>query len=179
MNNYRGYTLEQMFDLKTPERPDNACWPWAGTIASTGYAKMKHNRKMLSGHRVSYELHKGRIPSGMYVCHSCDNKICTNPNHLWLGTPADNMNDKVAKGRQSKGVAHAETFRNSPLFKQNTPRGERHGQSKVTDQQRLIIIDRVRSGEVQRAIAEDYGITPSSVSLIWCKFQKESVQEFA
>lgn len=178
MNKYRGYTLQQMFDLKTPERPDNSCWPWDAALFSNGYGAMKHGGKTLKGHRVSYELHKGRIPDGMYVCHSCDNKSCTNPDHLWIGTPADNMNDKVAKGRQSKGAAHAETFRNSPVYLENRPRGEKHGQSKVTDQQRAEIITRRQSGEVQRTIAEDYGITQSAVSYIWRKFQEETVREF-
>lgn len=174
MNKYQGYTLEQMFNLKTPERPDDACWPWSGSLFSNGYAAMKHNRKTLKGHRVSYELHYGRIPDGIYVCHSCDNKSCTNPTHLWLGTPADNMRDKVAKGRQSKGAAHAETFRNSVLFKENFPRGERSGKSKITDQQRLHVINRVKAGETQREIANDYGITQSAVSAIWRRFLKEA-----
>ena len=174
MNKYRGYTLEQMFDLKTPDRPDGECWPWNGALFSNGYGAMKHDRKTLKGHRVSYELHKGQIPDGMYVCHSCDNKSCTNPDHLWLGTPADNMNDKVAKGRQSKGVKHAETFRNSPKFKANFPRGERSGRSKITDAQRLIVIDRVKDGQTQHIIAADYGITQSAVSAIWRRFLREA-----
>lgn len=174
MSKYRGYTLEQIFDLKTPDRPDNACWPWNGVLFSNGYGAMGHGGKTLKGHRVSYELHKGPIPEGMYVCHSCDNKSCTNPDHLWLGTPADNMNDKVAKSRQSKGERHAATFRDSPKFKANFPRGERSGQSKITDSERLTVIDRVKAGQSQRAIAADYGITQSAVSAIWRRFIKEA-----
>lgn len=74
------------------------CWEW---IASNrhGYGQFCINFKVLRAHRVSYELFKGRIPEGLYICHACDNRKCVNPEHLWLGTPTDNIQDMIKKGR--------------------------------------------------------------------------------
>lgn len=81
------------------------CWEWQGTIDQDGYGKLKHARRtMYLAHRVSWELHNNQvIPQGLFVCHTCDNRKCVNPAHLWLGTPADNATDKTIKDRQAKG----------------------------------------------------------------------------
>lgn len=77
--------------------PDQ-CWIWtADTIG--GYGKIKVEGIHNMAHRVSYTMHKGPIPKGLHVCHSCDNPPCGNPNHLWLGTVKENMADRDRKGR--------------------------------------------------------------------------------
>lgn len=77
----------------------NPCWLWLGSKNDSGYGILRINRKTISTHRYSYIIHKGFIPLGMKVCHSCDIPVCVNPDHLWLGTDADNAKDKALKGR--------------------------------------------------------------------------------
>lgn len=83
---------------------DDQCWQWVGHTAC-GYGVVCDNRKSIKVHRFSYQIHVGKIPDGLMVCHHCDNKLCVNPNHLFLGTADDNVQDMVAKGRQIKGVS--------------------------------------------------------------------------
>ncbi len=85
----------------------DGCWLWRGHVSPEGYGKIWGGRELgipTGAHRVSYEIHKGEIPKGMVVMHSCDNRGCCNPDHLSLGTDADNARDKVAKGRHSFGA---------------------------------------------------------------------------
>lgn len=72
------------------------CWEWTGTT-SRGYGQMITNGRTLPTHRLSFCLDVGPIPKGLHVCHHCDNKRCIRPDHLFLGTPSDNMRDAVKK----------------------------------------------------------------------------------
>lgn len=97
------------------------CWEWAGAKNHNGYGRFHLPVKQCRAHRFSYILTHGHIPPGMCVCHTCDNPGCVNPDHLWLGTIADNMKDKERKGRSMH------------------PRGESLPQSKLTEKQVLEI----------------------------------------
>jgi HNH endonuclease len=78
--------------------PDE-CWPWQRRAMPTGYGYIWDGERYTYTHRHAYKLTYGAIPDGLCVCHTCDNRICCNPAHLWVGTNADNMRDRDAKGR--------------------------------------------------------------------------------
>jgi hypothetical protein len=91
-------TISKRFWARTI--PSNECIRWLGAITSAGYGCVRINKQTYQAHRVAYELEKGEIPSNMYVIHTCDNRWCVNPEHLFIGTHQDNMTDKIRKGRQ-------------------------------------------------------------------------------
>ena len=115
------HTLKRLL-AKTdiPDNPD-ACWNWTG--AHGRYGRMNINGKRMATHRVSYELHIGKIPDGLHVLHHCDNGLCINPKHLFVGTHSDNIKDAYSKGRV--------------IIPDN--KGERHGKSRLNEKQVIEI----------------------------------------
>lgn len=92
---------------------ESGCWEWQGSRTIQGYGRLRMPEKrggVIKAHRRAWELAKGPIPDGMYVLHHCDNRPCVRPDHLFLGTLTDNMQDMAAKGRaagfQRRGAAH-------------------------------------------------------------------------
>jgi hypothetical protein len=78
-----------------------SCWLWLGSVNKDGYGKTKLAGKHMTTHRLSWIFHRGPIPEGLEVLHTCDNPPCVNPDHLWLGTNLDNQRDAAEKGRHA------------------------------------------------------------------------------
>lgn len=118
-----------------------SCWLWRGPCNRNGYAVWSYNenskRIPVLGHRLSWSLENTDIPKGMCICHKCDVKHCVNPNHLFLGTYKDNMQDAVHKGRMASGDRHGSRTHPERVPRglksgrytkpERTARGERHG----------------------------------------------------
>lgn len=122
--------------------PMSGCWLWTGSCNSSGYGHIGKQRSCSAGtvHRVMYEHFKGPI-NGLHVLHKCDTPACCNPDHLFLGTHADNMADKVAKGRVGN------------------LRGSAVPTSKLTEMDVARIRERLATRETLVSIAADYGVS--------------------
>lgn len=126
-----------------------SCWEWIGTITSHGYGHFKRNGKLYRAHRLSFALFNGTIPAGVLVCHSCDNRKCVNPDHLWLGSNQDNSIDMSMKGR---GVGNR--------IKHHS--GDDNVNTKLT-KDKITAIKNLSSSLSQRAIARIFNVSQASV----------------
>jgi hypothetical protein len=124
-------------------RQEGECLVWTGARNDAGYGQLQWDGRVQYVHRLVYATQIGPIPEGMYVCHKCDNPPCFAPDHLFLGTNADNQRDASAKGRKPRGSAHL---------------GHR-----LSDEQ----VDRIRdSVDNQRDLAAALGVSQSLISRI-------------
>ena len=141
----------------------SGCWLWHGATSASGYGDYYLNSKSHRAHRIAYELTRGPVPAGLFVCHKCDVRSCVNPDHLFLGTHRENMADMHAKGR---GVAVGGARNGRHTKPEATARGERHGFAKFTLAQVVEIRARLAGGETQRGLARVLGVNGSTIRCI-------------
>lgn len=97
----------------------DTCWEWRGYVAPNGYGQLWDGTRIEKAHRFSYRKHIGPIPKGKLVCHHCDNRRCVRPEHLFLGTHADNLHDMDRKGRSKRPRFPGESNGNAKLTATN------------------------------------------------------------
>lgn len=111
---------------------DSGCWIWMGKPKKSGYGVMRFNGKYELSHRISWLIHFGVIPNNLWVLHHCDNKLCVNPNHLFLGTIIDNDKDRYNKSREAKGENHGNSkFSNDDILKIRRMRIDGHSYAEI------------------------------------------------
>jgi len=163
---------------KLDKQSDNECWNWTARKDSRGYGLLKILGQQ-KAHRVSWIIHFGEIPEGLYVCHRCDNPSCVNPAHLFTGTAKDNYKDMVNKGRIGSwsGKRHGSwthperrTYgeRNGARkHPEKMPRGSAHGNAKLTEEDVADMRRRYDAGGVtQISLAKEYKLGKMTVSQI-------------
>lgn len=124
------------------------CWIFNGTISREGYGRFRLGNKLMSAHRAAWILTHGSVPSNLLICHSCDNRRCVNPKHLFIGTAKDNVIDKITK--------HREYYL----------RGEQLPQTKLNSSDVLLIKSLLLNNIKQNVIAQYFNITQSVISRI-------------
>jgi hypothetical protein len=147
----------ERFERRFIPEPMSGCWLWTGAmVRGTGYGSFRvvQSGVVMGAHRAAWTLYRGQIPAGMQVCHRCDNRLCVNPDHLFVGTAFDNMADAARKGRMKW---------KTDASMRNLKRGEDHHSTPLTDDD----VRAIRSSELSGVeLARRYGITPTSLSRI-------------
>lgn len=136
------------FRMKVRVGEPHECWPWQAAVTKrTGYGRFSPRAGIVDGaHRVAWELEHGKsVPPGLDVCHTCDNRVCVNPAHLWVGTRKQNCEDMVSKNRSQRVC------------------GEKMWSAKLTSAD-VKWIRRNRAGLTQREMARVFGVNPGTIS---------------
>ena len=124
------------------------CWVWTGCRTGNGYGAFKINQRQVGAHQFAYLLFRGPLPQGYMVCHHCDNPLCVNPQHLFLGTQLDNVRDMFSKGRQPirKGSASYSILK----------------EAQVLEIRKLAEVPGIKRSELAKA----FGVTPATIGSV-------------
>ena len=128
----------------------DGCWLWQAGLNNSGYGWIRSGARPELAHRVSWRLTFGEIPNGLCVLHKCDVRRCVRPDHLFLGTVGDNNADCVKKHRHGYGISL----------------GEKHGQSKLTDESVREIRASAANGSSHSGLSVKFGVAQSQISKI-------------
>ena len=139
--------LSERFQKKVEMIPGFDCHFWSGSITKNGYGKFSKDGGggWNLAHRVAYEQKFGKIESGLYACHKCDNRLCVNPDHIFLGTAKDNAVDRDKKNRRT------------------VLRGEQHGRNKLKVEEVLEIRNLYGAGNSTWNLGKLYGVNPKTI----------------
>ena len=140
--------VEDRFEAQYTPEPNSGCWLWTGAMGRYPMIWVNEQKRAYGGHRLSYELHRGTIPSGMCVCHRCNNKACVNPGHLYLATTEEN----------SAHAARDGLYRLQP--------GSINPHSKLVESDIPVIRALVESGMKHRDVARRFGLERRTVGKI-------------
>lgn len=154
-------TVQERFEARFVKGDD--CWEWAAHKDRKGYGTFEFAGRTQKAHRVAHQLYVGKIPDGLCVCHHCDNPGCVRPDHLFLGTIADNNRDCENKGR---GVGKG---RGAHLF------GEKNGRAKLSEAQVIEIRARHGDGVRNVVLAKKFGVARPTISQIVHGHRRASV----
>ena len=148
-----GPGLAARFWAKVDKSPGHGsggdCWVWTASKDTGGYGQIRIDGKLARAHRVAYETEYAAVPAGLLVCHHCDNRSCVRPAHMFLGSHQANMDDMGAKGRNQQ------------------PKGERHGNSKLCSSGVLAIRTEYAAGGVsQSELARRHGVTKTLIGYV-------------
>jgi hypothetical protein len=151
------HSLERRFWAKVRKGTTSVCWEWQASFTRHGYGRFN-----LSGydneraHRVALALSLDRsLASAEWALHTCDNRACCNPSHLYVGDRSANMKDAVARGRWA-----------SPAIGNSWTRGSRNGQARLTEESARQVRAGIQAGETNRSLARQFGVSATTISLI-------------
>lgn len=150
---HRGTPEERYLARVVKGAREDDCWGWRGSRDSNGYARIGgEGKSVVLAHRLSWRIHNGVIPHGLFVLHECDNPVCSNPMHLFLGTANDNNRDMREKGRGARPPYHS---------------GETHPRAKLSAKD----VEEIRAAycprkTTKRQLAEKYSVSVSTVKAI-------------
>lgn len=135
---------------------DSGCHEWVGARISTGYGALNRNGQFWLAHRYAYFKSRGVHPQELFVCHSCDNKACVNPDHLFLGTPSENVSDMVHKARQCAGPKRVAVTLNA----------KRVALRKLNSEEVIEIVRLKENGVKTTIVADRYGVHKDTICAI-------------